>query len=43
MRALVTVTGQDRVGIIASVCNLLAERNINHGHAGRYLQLHLLL
>ena len=29
MRALVTVTGQDRVGIIASVCNLLAERNIN--------------
>ena len=29
MRALGTVTGQDRVGIIASVCNLLAERNIN--------------
>ena len=29
MRALVTVTGQDRVGIIAAVCNLLAELNIN--------------
>ena len=29
MRALVTVTGQDCVGIIAAVCNLLAERNIN--------------
>ena len=29
MRAIVTVTGQDRVGIIAAVCNLLAEHNIN--------------
>lgn len=29
MRALVTVTGQDSVGIIAAVCNLLAELNIN--------------
>lgn len=29
MRALVTVTGQDRVGIIAEVCNLLAGLNIN--------------
>lgn len=29
MRALVTVTGQDRIGIIAAVCNLLAELNIN--------------
>ena len=29
MRALVTVTGLDNVGIIAAVCNLLADRNIN--------------
>ncbi len=29
MTAIVTVLGQDRVGIIASVCTLLAERNVN--------------
>ncbi|MEG2000795.1 MAG: ACT domain-containing protein [Evtepia sp.] len=29
MRAIVTVIGQDQVGIIASVCSVLAEENIN--------------
>ncbi len=29
MRAIVTVLGQDKVGIIASVCTLLAENNVN--------------
>ena len=29
MRAIVTVLGQDKVGIIASVCALLAESNVN--------------
>ena len=29
MNAIVTVVGQDRVGIIASVCVLLAENNVN--------------
>ena len=29
MRAVVTVVGKDRVGIIAWVCKELAERNIN--------------
>ena len=29
MRAIVTVIGQDRVGIIADVCGLLASMNIN--------------
>ena len=29
MNAIVTVIGQDRVGIIASVCSLLADHNIN--------------
>ncbi len=29
MRAIVTVIGKDQVGIIASVCALLAERNVN--------------
>ena len=29
MKAIVTVIGKDRVGITASVCTLLAERNIN--------------
>ena len=29
MNAIVTVVGQDRVGIIAAVCALLAENNIN--------------
>jgi ACT domain-containing protein len=29
MRAIVTVLGKDRVGIIASVCNLLSESNVN--------------
>ena len=29
MRAIVTVVGNDRVGIIASVCSLLAENNVN--------------
>lgn len=29
MRAIVTVVGQDRVGIIADVCALLAKNNIN--------------
>ena len=29
MKAIVTVIGKDQVGIIASVCTLLAEHNIN--------------
>ena len=29
MNAIVTVVGQDRVGIIAAVCTLLAEMNVN--------------
>lgn len=29
MRAFVTVIGHDRVGIIASVCTLLAEKKVN--------------
>lgn len=29
MRAIITVTGKDRPGIIAGVCILLAESNIN--------------
>ena len=29
MRAIVTVLGQDKVGIIASICTLLAENNVN--------------
>ena len=29
MKAIVTVLGKDRVGIIASVCTLLSENNIN--------------
>ncbi|WP_298033901.1 ACT domain-containing protein [uncultured Dysosmobacter sp.] len=29
MNAIVTVVGQDKVGIIAAVCALLAENNIN--------------
>ena len=29
MNAIVTVLGQDRVGIIAAVCTLLAENNVN--------------
>ena len=29
MNAIVTVLGKDRVGIIASVCTLLADYNIN--------------
>lgn len=29
MRAFVTVIGHDRVGIIAKVCTLLAERTVN--------------
>ena len=29
MRAIVTVIGKDRVGIIASVCALLAEAGVN--------------
>lgn len=29
MNAIVTVVGNDRVGIIAAVCNKLAERNVN--------------
>ena len=29
MNAIVTVLGQDRVGIIAAVCNRLAEHNVN--------------
>lgn len=29
MRAVITVIGQDRVGIIAGVSNLLAENNVN--------------
>ena len=29
MRAIITVVGKDRVGIIALVCNALAKHNIN--------------
>ena len=29
MNAIITVIGHDRVGIIASVCNLLADCNVN--------------
>ena len=29
MRAIVTIIGKDRVGIIASVCNLLAQYDVN--------------
>ena len=29
MNAIVTVIGQDRVGIIANICTLLAENNVN--------------
>lgn len=29
MRAIVTVIGEDRVGIIASVCSQLSEQNVN--------------
>lgn len=29
MRAIVTVIGRDQVGIIASVCSLLAENGVN--------------
>lgn len=29
MRAIVTVIGKDRVGIIAAVCTLLAEHDVN--------------
>lgn len=29
MRAIVTVVGKDRVGIIADVCALLADRQVN--------------
>lgn len=29
MNAIVTVVGNDRVGIIAAVCNKLADRNVN--------------
>ncbi len=29
MHAIVTVVGQDRVGIIAAVCSLLAQRGVN--------------
>ena len=29
MRAIITVAGKDRVGIIADVCALLAQHNVN--------------
>lgn len=29
MNAIITVLGQDKVGIIASICTLLAKRNVN--------------
>ncbi len=29
MRAFVTVVGKDKVGIIAAICILLAEKNVN--------------
>lgn len=29
MRAIVTVTGKDTTGIIAKVCTLLSDRNVN--------------
>ena len=29
MRAIITVLGQDKVGVIAAICTLLAENNVN--------------
>lgn len=29
MRAFITVIGKDRVGIIAAICTLLSEQNVN--------------
>ena len=29
MRAIITVLGQDKVGVIAAVCTLLAQNNVN--------------
>ena len=29
MRAIITVLGQDKVGIIAAICTLLARNNVN--------------
>ena len=29
MRAIITVLGQDKVGIIAAICTLLAKHNVN--------------
>ena len=29
MHAIITVLGQDKVGIIAAICTLLAENNVN--------------
>ena len=29
MRGIITVVGKDKVGIIAKVCTLLSERNVN--------------
>lgn len=29
MRAIVTVVGRDRIGIIAGICTLLADKNVN--------------
>ena len=29
MKAIVTVVGKDRVGIIAEICSLLAQMNVN--------------
>ena len=29
MRAIITVVGKDQVGIIAAVCSLLSEKNVN--------------
>lgn len=29
MRAIITVLGQDKVGIIAAICTLLAQNNVN--------------
>ena len=40
MRAIVTVVGPDRVGIIAEVCGLLAKLNINIIDGDKVLAAH---
>ena len=35
MKAIVTVVGKDRIGIIASVCSLLAHYQVNNLHTSK--------